>query len=90
MPCFIRTIIAATLFQVAVMVGLTVYMNNHADNVSLQYARMTLESAKAYAEQKDLELYNRIQQNQSRDRAELELWLSRQIDLKLLKQGTHN
>ncbi|KFE55001.1 hypothetical protein [Pseudomonas syringae] len=90
MPGFIRTIIAATLFQVAVMVGLTVYMNNHADNVSLQYARMTLESAKAYAEQKDLELYNRIQQDQSRDRAELELWLSRQIDLKLLKQGTHN
>ena len=87
MPGFIRTIIAATLIQILVVVGLVVYMSGHDLDIARQYAVMAEHNAKAYTDQRNLDLYNRIQQDQSRNRADLELWLSRQIDLRLLKEN---
>jgi hypothetical protein len=87
MPGFIRAIVSATLFQVVVMTGLIVFMGNHADNITQQYARITLESAKSYTDQRNLDLYNRLQQERNADRLDMQLFLEKQITLQLLKRN---
>jgi len=38
MPGFIRAIVAATLIQILVVVGLVVYMSNHDTDIAKEYA----------------------------------------------------
>jgi len=87
MPGFIRAIVVATLFQVVVMTGLIIFMSNHADNVTQQYARITLESAKSYTDARILELSTKVASDRAADRAVFELYLDRAIDQKLSREG---
>lgn len=87
MPGFIRAIVAATVLQIIVVVGLVLYMSSHDTNVAREYAYMAESNAKAYAEQRDLDLYNRLQQERNADRLDMQLYLEKQITLQLLKRN---
>ena len=87
MPGFIRTIVIASILQVLAVAGLVTYMSNHDTDIAKEYALMAESNARLYTDTRNLELYNRLQQERNADRLDMQVWLEKQITLQLLKRN---
>lgn len=83
MNSIIRAIAVAAIVQVVALGLLISYLFVHTDNMAKTYALLAERNANSYTTELVHDQYNRLQVEQSRERAQLHDWVDKRIDLKL-------